>query len=108
MRRILGSFRGNADFPIGTIQKKVSLAERGGFEPPVGFKPTHAFQACALNHSAISPAAVSNMAAWVFWRNPDFGGTQQRRECKASKHLNGHFGQSHVAVAEAGRAPVVS
>jgi hypothetical protein len=31
------------------------MAERGGFEPPVGYKPTHAFQACALNHSAISP-----------------------------------------------------
>ena len=35
----------------------MKLAERGGFEPPVGFKPTHAFQACALNHSAISPAS---------------------------------------------------
>src|SRR5437870_3422593 len=33
----------------------MNVAERGGFEPPVGFKPTHAFQACALNHSAISP-----------------------------------------------------
>jgi hypothetical protein len=32
------------------------VAERGGFEPPVGYKPTHAFQACALNRSAISPA----------------------------------------------------
>ncbi len=33
----------------------MKMAERGGFEPPVGYKPTHAFQACALNHSAISP-----------------------------------------------------
>src|SRR4051812_9404857 len=33
------------------------LAERGGFEPPVPFWSTHAFQACALNHSAISPAS---------------------------------------------------
>ncbi len=32
------------------------LAERGGFEPPVGYEPTHAFQACDLNHSSISPA----------------------------------------------------
>ena len=32
------------------------LAERGRFELPVGYEPTHAFQACALNHSAISPA----------------------------------------------------
>ena len=31
------------------------MAERGGFEPPVVL-PTHAFQACALNHSATSPA----------------------------------------------------
>ena len=31
------------------------MAERGRFELPVRYKPTHAFQACALNHSAISP-----------------------------------------------------
>src|SRR5215217_7486495 len=31
------------------------LAERGGFEPPVGYEPIHAFQACDLNHSSISP-----------------------------------------------------
>src|SRR2546423_1317372 len=37
------------------------MAERGGFEPPVGFKPTHAFQACALNHSAISPANANSV-----------------------------------------------
>ena len=30
------------------------MAERVGFEPTVVL-PTHAFQACALNHSAISP-----------------------------------------------------
>ncbi len=34
------------------------LAERVGFEPTVGF-PTHAFQACALSHSAISPESQS-------------------------------------------------
>ncbi len=33
----------------------MKMAEREGFEPSVGYKPTHAFQACALNHSAISP-----------------------------------------------------
>ena len=32
------------------------MAEREGFEPSVGLT-THAFQACALNHSAISPTA---------------------------------------------------
>ena len=31
------------------------LAERGGFEPPKPLKGLHAFQACALNHSATSP-----------------------------------------------------
>ena len=36
----------------------VLLAERGGFEPPVGYEPTHAFQACDLNHSSISPEFV--------------------------------------------------
>ncbi|VXB32633.1 hypothetical protein MASSI9I_20479 [Massilia sp. 9I] len=38
---------------------KAILAERGGFEPPVGYEPTHAFQACDLNHSSISPDGVS-------------------------------------------------
>src|SRR5436309_15452927 len=40
------------------------LAERGRFELPVGYKPTHAFQACALNHSAISPATS------LLWPSP--------------------------------------
>ena len=31
------------------------LAEKAGFEPAVGYKPTHAFQACDLNHSSTSP-----------------------------------------------------
>ena len=35
----------------------VFLAERGGFEPPIGYEPIHAFQACDLNHSSISPAS---------------------------------------------------
>ena len=33
-----------------------SLAERGGFEPPIEYYPIHAFQACAFSRSAISPA----------------------------------------------------
>ena len=32
----------------------VSVAERRGFEPPIGF-PIHAFQACTLDHSDTSP-----------------------------------------------------
>ena len=31
------------------------LAERAGFEPALGYYPKHAFQACDLNHSSISP-----------------------------------------------------
>ena len=31
------------------------LAERRGFEPPIGF-PIHAFQACTLDHSDTSPS----------------------------------------------------
>ena len=31
------------------------LAEKGGFEPPLGYYPKHAFQACDLNHSSTSP-----------------------------------------------------
>ena len=34
------------------------MAEREGFEPSVGF-PTHAFQACAIDHSATSPGGAS-------------------------------------------------
>ena len=36
----------------------VFLAERVGFEPTIGYSPIHAFQACAFNRSAISPAAI--------------------------------------------------
>lgn len=32
-----------------------SVAERRGFEPRIGYEPIHAFQACDLNHSSISP-----------------------------------------------------
>ena len=34
---------------------KIELAEREGFEPSIPFWSMHAFQACAFNHSAISP-----------------------------------------------------
>ena len=36
-------------------RSKEHLAERGGFEPPVPFRGTHAFQACQLSHSCTSP-----------------------------------------------------
>jgi hypothetical protein len=44
---------GAAPLRVGFVCEGV-LAEREGFEPTVVL-PTHAFQACALNHSAISP-----------------------------------------------------
>ena len=40
----------------------VFLAERGGFEPPVEYYPTHAFQACAFSRSAISPALLPSLS----------------------------------------------
>ena len=43
------------DDSTGEERYRLELAERLGFEPRVGYKPTHALQACALNHSAISP-----------------------------------------------------
>lgn len=45
--------------PEGWPFSIVFLAERGGFEPPIGYEPIHAFQACDLNHSSISPDGVS-------------------------------------------------
>jgi hypothetical protein len=32
-----------------------AVAEKEGFEPSVGYEPTHAFQACDLNHSSTFP-----------------------------------------------------
>lgn len=34
---------------------KLYVAEGGGFEPPKGYKPLHAFQACDFNHSSTPP-----------------------------------------------------
>ena len=39
--------------------KYSTKAERKGFEPPVPFWGTHAFQACLLNHSSISPSFLN-------------------------------------------------
>ena len=36
------------------------LAEGGGFEPPLGYKPKHAFQACDLNRSSTSPLVLAD------------------------------------------------
>jgi hypothetical protein len=38
---------------------QLNLAEREGFEPSVRYKRTHAFQACSLNRSDISPRSVN-------------------------------------------------
>ncbi len=40
----------------------LNLAQRRGFEPPVGFRPTHDFQSCSLNHSDISAFYEASLA----------------------------------------------
>jgi hypothetical protein len=45
------------------------VAEREGFEPSKRYERLHAFQACALSRSAISPARA---------RNSSLGGRQER------------------------------
>lgn len=45
------------------------LAERGGFEPPIGYEPIHAFQACDLNHSSISPDGFSHLCEAAYYSN---------------------------------------
>ena len=47
---------GLQQLPFALSQLEVGvLAEKVGFEPTVGYEPTHAFQACDLNHSSTSP-----------------------------------------------------
>ncbi len=38
--------------PFGRL---IVMADGRGFEPPLGFRPKHTFQACAFNHSATHP-----------------------------------------------------
>ena len=45
----------SATRPDAAAPKAFGLAEREGFEPSIPFWSMHAFQACAFNHSAISP-----------------------------------------------------
>ena len=44
----------------------IVTAERGGFEPPIRFWRIHAFQACLLSHSSISPYWVLGDRWWWF------------------------------------------
>jgi hypothetical protein len=54
MTRLRGANKpGNACFRSATYC--LSLAERVGFEPTVEETPTHALQACLLDHSSTSP-----------------------------------------------------
>ena len=53
-----------------------ALAERGGFEPPIGYEPIHAFQACDLNHSSISPGFA--LAGWHSGEARDYSKTSLR------------------------------
>ena len=45
------------------LRSERRLAEREGFEPSIPFWSMHAFQACAFNHSAISPTGNKTLAA---------------------------------------------
>ena len=49
MRKMLGKSKGK-----GNLRFKQIMAETEGFEPSIGC-PIHAFQACAIDHSATSP-----------------------------------------------------
>src|SRR5690606_24685327 len=42
-------------FSVFWTTSENSLADRGGFEPPIRYSRIHAFQACAFNHSATCP-----------------------------------------------------
>ena len=64
--------------------------EREGFEPSVGVKPTHAFQACALNRSATSPIFQEKNLHYL---SPPLVNIKQRREFKfqrLQKHNYSH------------------
>jgi hypothetical protein len=63
------------------------VAERVGFEPTVRFCRTHAFQACALSHSAISPGAQTSCRARGF-----FQGKERRRARRGPSALARVFG----------------
>ncbi len=45
------------------------MAEEEGFEPSLGFRPKHTFQACAFNHSAIPPKNVMTSYPIFFKRS---------------------------------------
>ena len=47
------------------------MAEGVGFEPTLGSYPKHAFQACALSHSAIPPARPSSDRRFLNDRSPE-------------------------------------
>ena len=42
------------------------MAEEEGFEPSLGFRPKHTFQACAFNHSAIPPKKCNDFLPYFF------------------------------------------
>ena len=77
----------------------MKMAERGGFEPPVGYKPTHAFQACALNHSATSPP-LESIVPRMGWLSNEFPREREQRgeagvSIKTKKPIN-WFGVGRV------------
>ena len=59
---ILSQYRKTENKKAARIERLMSfnLAEKGGFEPPLGYYPKHAFQACDLNHSSTSPKGAQD------------------------------------------------
>ena len=57
----------------------VFLAQRRGFEPPVGFRPTHDFQSCSFDQLGHLSASCSDVTSEIqdgwqafFWKNRHF------------------------------------
>ena len=84
------------------IFSKIELAEREGFEPSTPFWSVHAFQACAFNHSAISPPETALcQACRIFqFKSPWIAAASfppETPEIK-SKHLAGSWSMLAAAV----------
>ena len=61
----------NEGFTGFCISLQCISAERMGFEPMNHFWRLHTFQACAFDHSAISPITVLNFRTQIYKKNPN-------------------------------------
>ena len=57
-QRIPGVFRQKSNHAALYQIQRGYLAQSLGFEPRVGYQPTHDFQSCALDHSANSASLI--------------------------------------------------